>query len=54
MGRTGKEIGCGCLLHNLTSIHHGHIVCDFRHNAQIMGNKQDRHSQLSLKPPHQI
>ncbi len=42
------------LLHHAAAVHHHHLVRDFRHHAEIMGDEQDGHADIALQPAHQI
>ena len=54
MQRVGEQLGHGGLLDHLRGVHHGHVVGHFGHDAQVVGDQQDRHAHLALQGPQQI
>ena len=54
MGRTIENIVCGSVLNDLSGVHNGNLVTHAGYHAQVVGDHDNRHSQLLLQLHHQL
>ena len=50
----GKDIPGGSLFHDLSGVHHGDLIRQFRHDSQVMGDQEDGHSRSVPEFPEQV
>ena len=52
MLRVVNHVSCGSALHDLAQVHHHDFICNLRNHAQVVGDKNDGHTELALQMGH--
>ncbi len=54
MSGLAQDVDAGTLLDDPTRVHHGHAIGELVHDAEIVGDEQDRHAELLLQVAQQL
>ena len=54
MGRFGKDALDRAFLHHAAGVHHANAVCSAGHDAKVVGDEEDRHSDAFAKAHDEI